>query len=197
MSGLTDVAERSIEGEMDCRRFYKQLFAPLAASLGTMDAQTIVAIVGFEAGGPLNFCTIGQGSGRPCVTYVSCELAVRDEQRPTDVGRYELLVSCDDELWVRSVVTRIGRMSFETVFGNGHTLDIGPWVCRDDPLQGVVFEQVCNCRIDVQDYGIFRIIGVSRAEMKYSREHGTPALLAKLKAAGVYPDTQVKRNSVI
>ena len=88
-------------------------------------------------------------------------------------------------------------MSFDTTFGHGHTLDIGPWVGRDAPIQGVVFETVCSCRIDRQPYGILRVVGVSRPELEYAQEHGTPALLARLKAAGAYPDTRVNRDSVV
>ena len=182
---------------MDYHNFYRQLFAPLESSLGRIDRDTIVAILGFDMGGPLNFCTIGRDSDRPCRTYVSCELAVREAQQPSAIGRYELLVSCDDERWVRSIVTDIGRMSFEVAFAHGHTLDIGPWVDPDAPIQGIVFEDVSTCRIDGQPYGILRVIGISRHEMEYAQEYGVPTLIARLKTAGVYPETRVFRDSVI
>jgi hypothetical protein len=86
---------------MDVREFYRQLFLPLEPLLGQVDPETIVAIVGFDAGGPLNFCTFGSERGDRFITYVSCELAVRPEQRPAECGRFELLVTCDDERWVR------------------------------------------------------------------------------------------------
>src|SRR5262245_7468527 len=94
---------------MDYQEFYRQLFVPLEASIGPIDRDTIVAIIGFDGGGPLNFCTIGCERSGPCITYVSCELAVRDEQIPCEFGRYELLSTCDDEKWVRSIVSDIGR----------------------------------------------------------------------------------------
>jgi len=182
---------------MDYDRFYRQLFKPLEQSIGAIDRDTIVAIVGFDMGGPLNFCTIGRTKGNSCITYVSCELAVRDEQQPSEFGRYELLVSCDDERWVRSIVSDIGRMSMETAFDHCHTLDIDAWVESDAALQGIVFEKICACEIDGKPYGIIRVIGVTRPEMEYAQEHGTPALLAKLQNAGVYPDTRVNRGSVV
>src|SRR5260221_14113422 len=109
---------------MGCKRFYAQLFAPVEAQLGPIDSETLCAISGFDAGGPLNFCTIKNGADNPFITYVSCELAVRKEQQPCDLGRYELLCACDDEQWVRSIITRIGQESMHTAFGHGHTLDI-------------------------------------------------------------------------
>ncbi len=182
---------------MDCHVFYRQLFAPLEASIGPIDRDTIVAIVGFDAGGPLNFCTIGCGRSGPGITYVSCELAVRDEQIPCEFGRYELLSTCDDEKWVRSIVSDIGRMSWETAFGNGHTMDIGGWVGPGDPVQGVIFEKACRCRIDGVQFGVLRVIGVSRPEMEYAQARGAKALIRKLKAAGIYPSTLIRRSSVL
>jgi hypothetical protein len=182
---------------MDYDRFYRRLFGPLEASLGPIDRDTIVAIVGFDGGGPLNFCTIGRSVNSPIVTYVSCEMAVRNQQQPSEFGRYELLTSCDDEQWVRSVVSDVGRMSFATVFGDGHTLDIGSWVKSSDSLQGIVFEKVYDCRISAKSYGILRVIGVTRRELQYARESGAPALLERLKAAKVYPNTCVGRASIV
>ena len=182
---------------MDYRVFYRQLFTPLEASIGPIDRDTIVAIVGFDLGGPLNFCTIGREEGGPCITYVSCELAVRDDQKPSELGRYELLSECDDEQWVRSIVSNIGRMTMETTFGTGHTMDIGPWVGPDAPVQGVVFEEECRCQIEGVPFGVLRVIGVSRPEMEYAQRIGVPSLLERLKAAGIYPRTLTRRPSVV
>jgi hypothetical protein len=182
---------------MDYQEFYRQLFAPLESTLGPIDRDTIFAIIGFDAGGPLNFCTIGCDKGAACVTYVSCELAVREEQQPSEIGRYELLVSCDDEEWVRTIVSEIGRMSLEVALGHGHTLNIGPWVEIDAPLQGVIFEKACDCRVGRDSFGVLRIIGISRSELEFAQEHGTPALLKRLKASGVYPHTLVQRKPVV
>src|SRR5688500_14138466 len=100
---------------MDYKQFYAALYAPLVTGIGPIDKDTIAAIIGFDAGGPLNFCTIGVDGGSKIITYVSCELAAREEQVPAKQGgyRYELLSSCDDEGWVRKVLTSLGRMSME------------------------------------------------------------------------------------
>ena len=49
---------------MDYQQFYRQLFAPLESQIGSIDANTIFAIIGFGCGGPLNFCTIGSDQDR-------------------------------------------------------------------------------------------------------------------------------------
>lgn len=182
---------------MDYRKFYGELFAPLVDLIGPIDSDTIVAIIGFDMGGPLNFCTIGRQQGEACVTYVSCELAVRKEQCPSEFGRYELLASCDDEQWVRSIISEIGRMSLEVAFGDGHTLDIGPRVKTSEVIQGVVFERVCEGRIDRDSVGVLRVIVVTRSELEYAQKRGTSGLLQQLKVAGVYPNTRINRKSAL
>ena len=182
---------------MDYRGFYRKLFAPIEAAVGRIDPETIHAIIGFDAGGPLDFCTIGAHQGGRFITYVSCELAVRAEQKPSTCGRYELMVSSDDERWVRSIVTRVGRMSLEDRLGHGHTLDIGACVEATDVIQGIVLETFCQAEIDGERYGILRCIGSARDEMQYARKHGSSSLLNKLQLAGVYPNTFNGRQSAI
>lgn len=182
---------------MDYQRFYKRLFAPLEAQIGPIDRNTIFAIIGFDGGGPLNFSTIGAELGERVITYVSCELAVREEQVPSDLGRYELLCSCDDEQWVRSNLTKLGQMSLKTEFGHGHTVDMGEVVGRKAPIQGVVLTKQCTATIDERKYAIFRLIGLTRAEMDYKREQGLPALIRILKKGGAYPHTLVDRASLV
>jgi hypothetical protein len=66
---------------VDHQPFYEQLLAPIEAEFGPVDPMTIAAIIGFDAGGPLGFRTFGGQTGSACITYVSCELAIREDQR--------------------------------------------------------------------------------------------------------------------
>lgn len=180
--------------------FYEQLYAPLTRALGPLGPETIAAIVGFDMGGPLSFRTIGGNSG--FVTYVSCELAVRDEQQASSFGRFEVLATCDSEEWVRSVLTGVGAMSLEVAFDDGHTLDIGGWVNtgwlkRKPPLQGLLFSEEYGVNIDGQPYGVMRCVGITRQELKFAQSKSVPELVAKLSQAGIYPNTLVGRASVV
>jgi hypothetical protein len=154
--------------------------------------------MGFDGGGPLSFNTIGARAGGQFVTYVSCELAVRPEQRPTeDLGRFELLCSCDDERWVLSVLSDLGRMSLTTTLGYGHTVDIGPRVGPEAPLQGVLLTAEYCVPIDGELFSVLRVIGITRPEMEHKRAHGWAALEDALKGDEVYPHTAVGRWSVV
>jgi hypothetical protein len=181
---------------VDYRDFYRHLFAPLEETHGRVADETIMAIIGFDAGGPLSF-SVFQKPVDGSTTYVSCELAVRSEQQPSEFGRYELLATSDDEGWVRSVLSDIGRESFGCRFGDGHTLDIGAWVSSDAPIQGVVLELASTALIDGTPYGVLRCVGVTRSEFEFARKAGVPKLLMALGKAGIYPRTLTGRASVL
>lgn len=192
---LTGSAARN--SEVDYNKFYAKLFAPLAAQIGPLDPEGIFHLMGFDGGGPLNFSTIGRGRDGPLTTYISCELAVREEQVPSDFGRYEFVCSCDDENWVRRNVSNLGRMSLQTAFGHGHTVDIGRVAGQDASIQGVLLQSECRLQIDGESYAILRVIGITRAEMEFKRSEGSDALVEALKLLDVYPHTLVHRASVV
>ena len=178
---------------MDYQRFYKQLFQPIEERIGHVDEATIMAIIGFDCGGPVTLCTVGYG-WEEFVTYVTCELSVRDEQKPAEFGRYEVMITCDDEAWARKILTKIGQMSLETVFEHGHTVDIGQIVGADCPLQGLVVEEFARVTVDGRSHGILRFHGVTRSELEFAMESGSDELLERLGRAGIYPRTSIHRR---
>ena len=180
---------------MNYKAFYGQLYKPIEEKIGPIDVNTLVSIVGFDCGGPLNLCTVGYGQNA-FVTYVSCELAVRESQQHGDTGPFEVMTTCDDERWARKVLTKIGQMSMESIFENGHTVDISQIVEPACKLKGVVIEEFACVRIEGDSYGIFRCHGVTTSELEFAMRFGTDELLDKLKRVGVYPNTSIHRDTI-
>jgi hypothetical protein len=173
----------------DYAYFYGKLFEPVAKEYGAIDRDAIVAIVGFDCGGPLNFSTrIDKG------LYVSCELCCRDDQTPASFGNYELMaIGSDIEQWVRRVLTRIGVMSLEEAFDHHHTLDISAWVDEGSSIVGIIFEKYSSIMHKGGEYGIMRVIGVTAAELNDCYEMGVEHCIQRLKDSGVYPRTLLSR----
>ena len=130
-------------------------------------------------------------------TYVTCELSVRDEQRPAEFGRYEVMMTCDDEKWAHKMLTKIGQMSLETAFADGHTIDIGPVVGANFPVQGLVAEEFDRVTVDGRGYGILYFHGVTRSELEFATVVGTDKLLQRLRQAGIYPRTNTRRKESV
>jgi hypothetical protein len=181
---------------MDYKRFYKQLFQPVEERIGRVDEASTMAIIGFDCGGPVTLSTVGY-KREQFVTYITCELAVHDEQQPSELGRYEVMMTCDDEAWARKILTKIGQMSLESVFAHGHTIDVGPVVGADCRLQGLVVEEFARVTIDGQVYGILYFHGVTRSELDFAMQFGADELIERLRQAGVYPHTSIHRTESI
>jgi hypothetical protein len=185
-----------ISAQMDYNRFYKGLFVPIEERVGPIDEMIIGAIIGFDCGGPIRLSTVGSGR-QPFVMYVTCELAFRDEQRPSAAGRYEAMMMCDDEDWARNILTKVGQMSFDSAFGHGHTVDIGPVVAPDCRLQGLIVEEFACVSIDEASYALFQFHGVTRPELEFATEFDVDTLLNKLKDADIYPRTSIHRQDSV
>ena len=182
---------------VDYSSFYKNLYSPLVRSIGTIDPKTIVAIIGFDCGGPLNFCTIGAENSTGLITYISCELALNKSQKPNSSGRYEFLTTCNDERWARRILTEMGRMSCRGAFDDNHTVDFGPLVEPDDVIQGAIMKVECKTVIDEKVYGIIRCIGITRPELSYALKNGRKELISLLERTEFYPATITNRESVV
>jgi len=178
------------------QQFYKQLFQPIEERIGRIDEASIMALIGFDCGGPVTICTVGRGREK-FVTYVTCELSVREEQRPAECGHYEVMMTCDDERWAHSILTRLGQMSLESGFGHGHSIDISPVVEADCPIQGLVAEEFARITVDEKPYGILYFHGVTRPELRFAMEAGADALLERLRQAGIHPNTSVHRKESV
>jgi hypothetical protein len=88
-------------------------------------------------------------------------------------------------------------MTIEAAFGDGHTMDIGPWVEEDNPIQGVIFEKAASVYIDGESFGVLRVLGVTRGELEFAQSFGVDLLITKLRKANVYPCTYVQRPSIL
>ena len=177
---------------MDYNKFYERLFRPIEERVGALDAATIMAIIGFDCGGPVSLKTVGWGR-RQFVTYVTCELAVCDKQQPAAFGRYEVMMDCDDKSWAHDILTRIARMSFEKPFEHGHTVDISQIVGRKPSVRGLVVEEFARVKIDRKGYGLLRFHGVTGLELKLAIDNGADTLFERLKRSGMYPNTSIHR----
>lgn len=181
---------------MDDPDFYEQLFQPIVERIGPLDGEALTAGFSFDLGGPVTLCTIGEGRGG-FITYISCELAAREDQRPADFGRYEIMMTCDDARWACKILTNLGRMSLEEELGHGHTIDVGPMVGPKCAIQGLVVEEFARITVAGQGYGFLYVHGVTRPELEFANEIGADELLERLRQAGVYPRTSLHRKKSI
>jgi suppressor of fused protein SUFU len=176
--------------------FYTQLLAPVESAYGPLDSTQLTPQVPFSEGGPVNLATVGRDRRWQFVTYVTCELACYTNQRPSPVGPFEILLTTNDQGWAQTVLSALGRLSFDDELDQGHSVNVGRIVGAGASLQGVIFERFSTTRIGPRHYSILRAIGITRAEMEWCLRFSPVALVKRYKQAGIYPNSDVRRASV-
>ena len=181
---------------MSVSQLAKSFFRHLDKNIGPFDRPFQFRVFPFEAGGALNFLTVGVGRGIPFVTYVTWDLLGNENQKRGSIGRYELMAISNDGDWCIDVLTKIGRQGLQEVFEPGDTLDIGPWVAPDSLIQGVVFEEALGIELCREHCGLLLCIGITKAELEFAIKHGGTALIECLKRTDLHPRTILRRDSI-
>jgi hypothetical protein len=106
---------------VDLSDYYSQLFGPLETEFGPLDPETITAVIGFSAGGPVSL-----SFRREPKLFVTCELSLYPEQVQVAEGiNYELF--CVDQFSEdesRKLFTALGALAMDSELGTGHTIDV-------------------------------------------------------------------------
>jgi hypothetical protein len=137
---------------MGYQQHYAKLFERLEAEYGALDPDTLTAIVGFSAGGPVSLC-----ERKAARLFVTCELSLYQEQKTsTDGLKFELF--CKDEFneaQARSLFTGLGALSMEAQLGDKHTVD------ASEIMQGEIgivrLNLFSRVMIEGMGYGLYRV----------------------------------------
>ena len=157
-------------------------------------------------------------NGIPGTGFATMELIEPDGSgpKPNRIGTYELVaftrlrMPLDDatkdadhpftkmELRMRSVLTQVGRYSFEAVLNPGETCEIpGKDGKREHCL---IFDEYrkgnAQFEIDGKRHCLLLCIEVFCSEMEYAMKNGSAVVLKKLKEAGHYPYSDLDREPV-
>jgi len=132
---------------------YQRLFRRLAREHGKVSEETISSIVGFDAGGPVSMCRVGE------VGYVTVELSLYEQQKVSTEGvRFELLCFAGlGEDTVRSMFTALGRLSMSAKLGSGHTVDLAQVLTGID-IQRVRLVLHSRAGLLWPKYGVYEVI---------------------------------------
>ena len=99
--------------------------------------------------------------------------------------------------WSAKQAATLIEATHTLVVGGGQAGLCASYYLREKRVPHVVLEREATAKIDGKKYGVMRVIGITRPELKFAVKKGVTPLIAKLKKAGVYPRTDVGRESVI
>src|SRR6185295_13271658 len=139
--------------EMSAQAHYDALFSRVEQQFGSAADETMTGIIGFSAGGPVSICRFGS---QP--VYVTCELSLTPEQKPSAEGlRYELLsrlaLSLND---TQDFLTSLGTLSLEAKLGDRHTVDVST-VSPSQDIQKIRLSLFSSSEIAGVKYGIYEV----------------------------------------
>jgi len=79
----------------------------------------------------------------------------------------------------------------------GDTMDIGSAVPKKSTVAGLLFCDYARFKIQGKDAGLLLCLGITADELDACHSGKKPKVLAALKKAGVYPYTDLFRQSVV
>ena len=170
--------------------------AALVSELGETDGRVLHAPVPFHCGGFADVVRFPKHvSG--CVS-ATCELLGESAQKKNQLGTFELMIAHrDDSDWGPRVISRLARYTCDAVIEPGHTLDLGGSVPKGSTIAAFFFADYRRFQFEGENAGLLLCIGITADEVALARSRKQQKLFDALKAANVYPFTDLVRPSVL
>jgi hypothetical protein len=202
--------------DSEYERYYEAKCAALKRVLGEMHDIVNHALIPFAIGGALDmyyFPNVLPGTGMATMELIEPD---GSGPKPNLIGTYELVAFTrrklrlgqdvpDDDPFAKThrrlyrILNGIARYSYEAVLNPGETCEF-PAEEDAEPACLVLdnYAPLGNAfEINGKKHCLLLVIEITRSEMEYAMEHGSEALLNKLKAKGHYPYSDLDREPVV
>ncbi len=130
----------------------------------------------------------------PGAVYVTAELTGKPKACYAD---YELMIchrSPDD--WGPNIISRLAPYTQEAYISAGETMDIDNATPPDSRIKAFIFDTYSAFTMFGQKLDLRLCLGITKPELQFKMQHGPDQLLALLRRHGVYPFTDLKRESI-
>lgn len=128
------------------------------------------------------------------VVYVTAELTGKPHACYAD---YELMI-CHraPQDWGPNLISRLAPYTQEAYIGPGESMDLDSATPTGSRIKGFLFDTYATFMLFGQENELRLCIGITKPELEFKMQHGPEKLLALLKRNGVYPFTDLERDSV-
>ena len=132
------------------------------------------------------------------IVSVTAELIGNPNQISNSMGNYELAICCrDGDNWGPNIIGQLAHYTLETPLEPGQTMDIGPASPDGSTIDAFLFFDYGRFHVRNQDAGILMCVGITASELTACRNGDRERVASLLKLSGVYPFTDLKRDSVV
>lgn len=127
-------------------------------------------------------------------TYVTAELTGKPDRSYAD---YELMICHRTQQdWGPNVISRLAPYTQEAYIAAGESMDIDQATPPESKIKAFLFDTYGTFALFGQENELRLCIGITTPELQFKMKHGPDKLIERLKRAGVYPFTDLDRDSV-
>lgn len=189
--------------------------AALERALGPMDEMVLHAIIPFHMGGTLDvysFSNLLPNRGLICVTQELVGRTKKQRAKPGRAGAYELawclkplpkgvtgLKDHPDFDLMYDPMNAVAQYAFEASLNPGETIS-SPADEAGQVDAAILFDKLIGREpvvVNGETIQLLLCVHITQSELAYAKEEGTPALVSKLKLAGVWPYSIKQRKSAV
>jgi hypothetical protein len=132
------------------------------------------------------------------IVSVTSELIGRDDQVENELGNYELMICHrDEEDWGADIISRLAYYTLEARISPGETMDIASCAPEGATTAALLFFNYGTFKVRKRKAGLLLCVGITEDELNLCRAGKRGNVEKALKAAKVYPFTDLYRDSVI
>lgn len=128
------------------------------------------------------------------VVYVTAELTGKPDACYAD---YELMIchrSRSD--WGPNIISRLAAYTQQAYIGAGESMDIDAATPAGSRIKALLFDTYATFPLFGHENELRLCIGITKEELEFKMKHGGEKMLALLKRHGIYPFTDLERDSV-
>ncbi len=132
------------------------------------------------------------------VVAATSELIGSDDQLSNDQGSYELVIcSREDDAWGPGIISKLAYYTLEAALNPGETMDIGPATPDGSTIAAFLFCDYGRFKVRDRSAGLLLCLGITAEELSECHAGNRDRVESALKEAGVYPFTDLFRESVL
>lgn len=181
-----------IAGDNDWEEVWDARAAALEAVFGSGHDNAYHAPHAFSLGGDADVLAFEHAM--PGVVYVTADLTGKPDASYAD---YELMIChrAADE-WGPNLISRLAPYTQEAYIDGGESMDIDQATPPESKIKAFLFDTYATFTLFGEPNELRLCIGITKDELTFKMKHGGERLLALLKRHGVYPYTDLDRDSV-
>jgi hypothetical protein len=179
----------------DWQRTWDSRQATLEGVLGKSDGRVLHARMPFNLGGQADVLIFRDHlPGRIAAT---CELLGEPSQKQNSLGTFELAVAeREDSDWGPTMISHLARYTCERRVGLGNTMDLGNNFPTGSTMAGLLFAGYKKFEYAGNRAGLLLCVSITQDEITACRAGQTKEVFTALKAAAIYPYSDLFRKSV-